>query len=793
MGTFAPAQSNFNAGELSETTAGRTDIGKYANGCRRMKGFIPLVQGPARARSGTRFVREVKDSANRCWLHRVEFSDNRGFVLEFGGPYIRFYTDNGILLEDSVVPFNIFENYEPGDVVGSGGFIYYCRRAVAGIAPPDATYWYQLEETPDGPIYEVPTPYVTADLTATDGTFKLWFEQSGDVLYIFHPSYPVHKLIRFNNSKWELREVEFTGGPFIGIDPDQTITVYASAATGTGITLTASSSIFDSSHEGTLFLIEVKYSDTVLQWEPGKAIGATGLERRSIGNVYQSATTGTTGSIRPIHLEGERSDGDPGVRWEYLHSGYGIVRIVTASGTTATADVVSRIPSQAVGAGNPTTRWSFSEFTSSRGYPSHGKIFRERLALFRKTQAWLSVAGSFEDFSDRDGADVTAEMAIKLPAVSSYDVQWVDVAGALLVGTIRDEVAIREITSSEALGPGNIKPDPQTAMGSRQVRPIRYNDSVLFAPRGGRKIRELRYTFESEGYATADLTVLADHILNGRMVQMDFQLEPHSIAWIACNDGSLVGFTFNREQEVIGFHRHPIGGSGIVESVACIQSPDGDRDELWMIVRRTINGNTARYVEYMERDFVSAEGLTLPDAFFLDSGLSYTVPAGPGVTTISGLDHLEGETVKAVVNGVLDGQPNIITGEFDSDKTVTSGSITLANTAPAGAVVHVGLDFEAEIVPMRPEGGYELGTAQGKTKRIVDMILRVQDSATGEVGIDGGQMESLRFPATGLYTGDTEKIPWPEGWETDGYMLIRRNEPLPLTVSAIYPVIKVTG
>lgn len=794
MGAFAPIQSNFNAGELSETTSGRVDVGKYANGCRRMVGFIPLVQGPARARSGTRFVRAVKDSADRCWLHRVEFSDNRGFVLEFGDQYVRFYTDHGILIEDAASPYSPFENYVPGDVVGSGVNVYYCLREVSGVVPPNATYWYQLEISGGDILYEVPTPYAVGDLTASDGTLRLWFEQSGDVLYIFHPLYPPQKLIRHNNTKWELAEIEFEGGPFIGVNPDETTTVYASAATGTGITLTASTSIFTSDHVGTQFLIEVKYADTVSQWEPGKAIGATGLERRSIGNVYGSQTTGTTGSIRPIHLDGERTDGDPGVRWEYLHSGYGIVRITAAAGTTATADVVLRIPSQAVGAGNPTTRWSFSEFTAARGYPSHGKIFRERLAVFRKTQGWMSVAGDFENFSERDGADVTAEMAIKLPAVSGYDVTWVDVIGDLLVGTIRDEVAISEITGGEALGPSNVMPKPQTAMGSRNIRPIRYNDSILFAPRGGRKIRELRYTFESEGYATADLTVLADHVLNGRVIQMDFQLEPHSIAWIVCNDGSFVGFTFNREQEVTGFHRHPIGGTdSVVESCACIQSPDGDRDEVWMIVSRTVDGATARYVEYMERDFVSSEGMTLPDAFFLDSGLSYTVPAGPGVTTITGLDHLEGETVKAVIDGVLDGQLNIVTGEFESDKTVSGGSITLVSTAPAGAIVSVGLDFVAEMIPMRPEGGYEIGTAQGKTKRIVDMVLRVQDSVTGQVGTDGGRMEDIRYPEVGLYTGDTEKIPWPEGWETDAYMLIKRSEPLPLTVSAIMPVIKVTG
>lgn len=775
MGKIAPIQANFNAGELSQTISGRVDIAKYQNGCKECTGFIPLVQGPARARSGTRFVAEIADSNEQAWLYRMEFSDSVTFFLEFGNNTLRFYVDHG-RLENASIPYSPFDLYTPGEVVAG----YLCIREVSGIAPPNATYWYPLTTNPATSlkIYEWPTPWSTSDMLNTDGTWRLGLEENGDVLYIAHPSYPVYKLTRLTNSRWSLEAIEFTGGPFIGVDPKETITVYASAATGTGITLTASGSIFRPEHVGTLFLLENKFSDVVPQWEPGKAI-ITSMERRSIGNTYEAQTSATTGSIRPIHLDGERMDGDTGVLWQYLHSGYGIVRIVSQTGTAAVADVVSRIPSQAVGSFNPTTRWSFSEFDSARGYPSRVKIFRERLALFRRTSAWLSVAGDFEDFSSRDGADVTPAMSITLPYVSSYEVIWADTVGDLIVGTVRDEVSIGELSSSEALGPANIKPDQQTANGSRPVRPVRVNDSIVFVTRSGRKVRELRFSFESEGYATVELSVLAEHMTSGRIVQMDYQREPHSIIWLCMSNGDLIAFTFNREQDVLGFSRHPIAG-GNVETVACGQSPDGERDELWMIVRREVSpGVVKRYIEYMERDFIASEGMTLDDAFFVDSGLTLEV-VGPPVTTVTGLDHLEGLTVTVVADGAV-----------QSDKVVSLGQITL-DTA-AARVVHVGLDFTARLIPMRPEGGYEIGTAQGKTKRIGDIKLRVQDSAAGRVGIDGGVTEQIRFPESGLYTGDTEEIPWPEGWETDGYMLIERDEPLPLTVCAIMPEFKVTG
>lgn len=739
MGTAAPIQTNFNGGELSPSIEGRVDINKYTNGSYHMRGFVPLVQGPARRRSGTRHVAEVKDHSDRGWLVRFQFSNDVAFVLEFGDQFIRFYTNHGQLL--------------------SGG------------SP-----------------YEVATPWAVADLTKSDGTFALWMEQSGDVIYITHPDYPPQKLTRIANTNWTIGDVDFKGGPFIGVDPDETRTVYASAASGAGITLTASAAIFTADHVGSLFLIEAKLVDAVPQWEVGKVI-AVGAERRSDGNVYEALNGATTGTVKPVHTEGARYDGDTGVQWQYLHSGYGIVRIdsIGGGGTTAVCHTVnSVIPSQAIGAGNPTTRWSFHEFTADRGYPSHVTFFRERLSLFRRTQAWLSVAADFENFANRDGADVTPDMAISINFASEEinDVAWVVPSQKLLVGTVGNEFAIGELTSSDPLGPANIQAQAQTAHGSRQVRPIKVNDSNLFVQKSGRKLREIRFTFESDGYATVDLTVLADHVTKGRIVQMAYQQEPHSIVWSACNDGSLIGFTFNREQDVLGWHPHPVGGNGIVESVACIPSPDGSRDELWMIVRRTINGATKRYIEYMERDWIQVEGSEIEEAFFVDSGLTYD---GAAATVISGLDHLEGETVQVLADGSV-----------HPDCVVTGGSITLQREA---SIVQAGLQYETKLTTMRLEAGAEQGTAQGRIKRITKVVLRLLDTLGGKAGRDGEDLDEIMHrssadPMDGppaVVTGDTEELPWPDGYEREGRLTIVQEQPLPMTIVAIMPIVSVQG
>jgi len=71
MPKASPIISSFNAGELSPSLDGRVDLSKYSAGCKRLENFIPMVQGPARRRSGTRFVNEVKTSANRTWLVKI--------------------------------------------------------------------------------------------------------------------------------------------------------------------------------------------------------------------------------------------------------------------------------------------------------------------------------------------------------------------------------------------------------------------------------------------------------------------------------------------------------------------------------------------------------------------------------------------------------------------------------------------------------------------------------------------------------------------------------------------------
>jgi hypothetical protein len=849
MARSSPAQTNFNAGELSPLFDGRVDMAKYGNGCNRMRNFIPLPQGPATRRPGFRYVAPTKDATDRGWLIPFVFSESDSFAIEFGDGHLRFYTDNGQLQTGTVTAWSNLTNYVEGDLAEQAGVKYYCILAHINQAPPNATYWYALT----GTIYEIPSPYPIASLTNSDGTFAVSFAQTGDTIFMALRGYPPKKLTRVGNTNWQFSDAAITGGPFIGLNPNETTTVYASAATGT-VTLTASTSIFTAEKVGTLFLLEQKAIDGVAAWEPAKVI-AINAERRSDSNVYRALNGATTGSVKPVHREGARFDGDTGVQWQYVHSGYGIARITAVGGTTATATVISEIPSQAVAVANASLRWSFSAWDSVQGYPDIVTFYKERLTYLRGPDLWASVSADFENFAARDGAETLPDSALSLQIAAGQinDALWAAPGDALLVGTLGAEFAIGPITDSQAFGPGNAQAAQQTTYGSRKVAPARVGDSVLFVQPTGRRVRDMRFSFNTNGYEAADVTIIANHITAGKIIQFAYAQEPNQVVWAVCANGDLIALTFLLEQDVIGWHKHPLT-NGIIESACSIPSPDGTHDQVWAIIRRTINGNTVRYVEYMEKQWDQDED-ALRDAVYLDCAATYDGVALTGGTTlaygtagllesgvamfvpgdvgdyivvnpytpqscrfrivsytsgtqvvgtpldplpenfngigeivtgwgiardvITNLAHLEGQAVDILIDGAAHPQA-----------VVASGQVALQSR---GLTVQVGLPAPCELETMRIEAGATDGTAQGKTKRIHRLVLRLYQALGGKVGPVGLEDEinyrDSSMPMNNppdVLTGDY-LMTYPEGYTKVGRIRVINDQPLPMTVVALYP------
>jgi hypothetical protein len=570
-------------------------------------------------------------------------------------------------------------------------------------------------ETSPGVAYEIATPYAEAHL------FGLKFTQSADILYITHPSYAPRKLSRTGDTSWTLTTISFSDGPYLPTNATAT-TITPSATSGSAITLSASAAVFASTDVGRL--MRIKHGST---W--GVAL---------ITAVATSVSATASVSI-------------------------------TLGGTTASAD------------------WRLGLWSDTTGYPACVTFSDDRLFFAGTTNYPQRIDGSksgdYENFAPTDVSGVVSDdnaVAFTLNANKVNVVRWLaDDEKGLLVGTVGGEWLVRPSAQSEALTPTNINAKSSTKYGSADLQPVQAGKSVLFVQRSGRKIRELAYLYEVDGFRAPDMTVLSEHITRtGVGTQLAFQQEPQSILWMVRGDGALVGLTYEREQNVIGWHRHTIGGpatGAVVESVATIPSADGTRDELWLVVKRTINGGTKRYVEYLTKIFEDDDAQE--DAFFVDCGLTYS---GAATTSITGLSHLEGETVTVLADGAT-----------HPDCTVSGGAITLTRSA---SKVHVGYGYNMDGATLRLEAGAADGTAQGKTKRIHSVTFRVNQTLGMKYGPSFDSLTPIYFrtsndpmgSAPPLFTGD-KAVEFEGDYDNDAYICWRQDKPLPSTILAVMP------
>jgi hypothetical protein len=358
-------------------------------------------------------------------------------------------------------------------------------------------------------------------------------------------------------------------------------------------------------------------------------------------------------------------------------------------------------------------------------------------------------------------------------------IRFMTATRTLIIGTAGGEFTVSGGGTDNAITPTNILIKKQSNHGAANVDAIAVGNATLFLQRAKRKIRELAYNFDVDGYIAPDMTILAEHISEGGLTQMAYQQEPNQVIYAVRGDGELIGLTYQREQQVTAWHRHIFGGAfgsgkAVCESVAVIPTDDTEY-EVYVIVKRTINGATRRFVEYINNfDFTETDNTTFN---FLDSALAYS---GSAVTTISGLDHLEGQTVSILANGAT-----------HPDKTVSNGSITLDRSSTN---VKVGLSYSSILQTMRLDAGSQNGTSQGKTKRIYEITIRLYESVGVEVGESLDNMERIPFRTSsdpmdqGIppFTGD-KAVEFRGNYDTDGFIFVRQTQPLPLTILSLYP------
>lgn len=802
MARVSTIVTNFQSGELSPRLEGRIDLQKYQSGAQTLENMIVYPQGGATRRPGTYYAGTSKDGG-KVRLINFEYSDEQAYVMEFGANYIRFFKDGGILTEattditaitkaDPAVVTASAHGLSNGDrvyITSVGGMTELNNREFTVANKTTNTFELSGEDSSShttytsggkvGNIVEVTTTYSATDI------FELNHIQSADTVYLAHKDHAPAKLTRTTGTSFSLDDIVFVDGPYLDENVGDT-TIYASAATGSGITLTASASLFTSDHVGAKFRFREIIEEQHDEWTSSTDIEADGI-RYYNGNVYQRHSTigvEKSGVNPPVHLEGtveyntETGTNSDKIAWVYLHSGFGIVEITAVtSGTVATAKVVddengnARLPSSVVGSSNATKRWSEGAFSAERGFPRAVAFYEERLFFAGTTHKPQTIFGSktadFENMTPGTNDDDAINVTISSDQVNV--IKHMIQGRFLQLLTTSSEFTMSGGTGTQPITPTNVNVLRETTFGSSDVRPIRAGSSTILIQKGQEKVKEITFNLDVDGLTGRDLTVLAEHLGRGGLTDMIWQQEPELILWFVHTDGRLIGLSYDPANNTVGWHKHTLGGTATVESITAI--PSGAEDQVYLSVKRTIDGSTVRHIVYMKE----IQFDTIEDAFFVDSGLTYD---GSSTSTITGLNHLEGETVQVLADG-----------SAHADKTVSGGSITLDRAAEK---VHVGYHYDSTVETLRIEAGADDGISQGKIKRIHGVTVRFLETVGADVGPDTNNLDTIQFrdssmamdEAVPLFTGDKE-IAFPSGYDSDSRVVVQQTQPLPMTVLAV--------
>lgn len=388
-------------------------------------------------------------------------------------------------------------------------------------------------------------------------------------------------------------------------------------------------------------------------------------------------------------------------------------------------------------------------FGAPENYPSR--------LYFSQTSNYLDMTTGT---NDADG------FVINLLSGTADVVQWLSSHKSLIVGADSGVWAVSSANGANAaITPTNRKADKDSYFGSAFSRPAQLGSHIIYPQYLASKIRDLSYSYEADGYASSEASVLADHLFEGKTItEFAYQQSPFEIVWMRRSDGRLVALTYLAEHKVIGWSQHTCGN---VVSIACI--PGNLETELWMATQRFVGnnnvgpGNYVTYIERMEPFYFTNKN----NAVFVDCAIT----GNTNSNTVSGLDHLDGDTISYLADGI------------PGRATVSNNSFTIPASNAANLVV--GLQYQSDIETLPVEVEIKSGPTMFKTKRIVEIAVRCRNTAGGTYGPDSNYQTTLFNNNAALFNGDKTNLSLRGGHNSHKSVLIRQSDPLPMSIDAI--------
>lgn len=658
------SQRSFAAGEIGPPLYAHVDQSRYANGLRTLRNAIVMRHGGVTNRGGTQFCGEASDSSKTIRLIPFVFNNDQAYVLEFGDLYIRIIQDGDYIKEAAqnitgitnanpcVLTYSGSDNYANGDevyvsgIVGAIGTYLNGRNfKVANVTTGSNTFELHYMDgtavnstsfgsyTSGGTveeIYTVTTTYTEAELPS------IQFVQSADVMTLVQANHVPAELSRSGATSWALTDITFG----TSIANPLTMSFSGSASSGSGVDW------------------------QVINFDEDTGEQSSGAKS---GGDWTAPTSGAPITITWVGSHGTKSKVYRSVQHVYGLIGYSTTGKFVDDGVVPDFSDNYR---------------TTDTFNTLNGNPQVIAYFQQRLFLANTTAFPESFAasrvGTYRNFDTHRPALDDDAMFATLNSRQVNQIKHIVDLGKLIIFTSAGEWAIAGDTNG-VLTPSSLNLRQYSYFGASDLPPIVIGESALFVQARGSIVRDLAFDIAIDGYRGNELTIFSPHLVeNHTLSAWAYQLTPHSIVWAARDDGALLGLTYVKEQQIVGWHRHDFDG-GTVESATCI--PEGSEDVLYLAIKRTVDGATKRYVERMTTRVID----DIVDSVFMDSSLSYDGRNGTATTmTLSGgttWDNGESITLTASASFFTSGDVGNAIHLTGSDGTIIRFTISTYTSA----------------------------------------------------------------------------------------------------------------
>ncbi|MXV35869.1 MULTISPECIES: hypothetical protein [unclassified Saccharibacter] len=736
-------RSSFGGGIMSPLLGYRADMEKWQSGAADLTNFFVHVQGGISNRPGTRYIGTSRTKATSAPPKLIAFiyNNTQSYVLEFGDQYVRFISNGAYLTHD------------------------------------------------DGSLYELTTPYRIED------AFWLRHAQSADVLTLTHARYPAMNLARRGELDWTLDVISYDAGITA---PSSLI---ASAVEGTAANTGTTPGVSKATYEYAVTSVSNEKNT-----ESNATLAPSQTEMTTTIQTVTDATTGKTSTVqKDTPVEVGRFVENYNIGYYTNYGNYNTLTWPSVDGADY-YNVYRRFAGQWGLIGN-TASLSFDDVNyapdTENGPPAHRNPFESgnnpvSVTYFQQRRVfagaftypqtvWMSRSANYTNFDIHtpvvsDDA-ITATIASQQVNTIKHLVPMAD----LLAFTGTGIWKISGGQTGTAITPSNFTAVPQMFVGCSDVQPLAINTDVLFIENKGSHIRDLQYDWYAQIYQGNDLSVLSDHLFYGYTIaDWSFAQFPFNLIWAVRSDGTLLGMTYLKEQNVTAWHQHTTH-KGSFQSVAVVPEENGYgaiEDTTYVVVKRLLNGTERYMIERLETRQLGAENNDITRSWFVDCGLRYE---GAPVATLSGLTHLAGETVSACVDGTA----------YTALTVRSDGSLTVPQS---GRVITVGLPITATAKTLPLDLGQPPQFA--RRKRVSKVYATLYNSAGLSVSTNGGKTthslnnqgaaagnaapnpyrNTAQKPA--LTTGLAMRIPTPN-WTQSGQITFQTTNPLPVTLSTV--------